>query len=174
MSAAEEAPGFFARVGGVLIAPRATMAEAARAPVGQGTGDVAWLVAARLVATHAPALVRAGLRGVDLGPAAALMGLFGVVQSALPDVLLILVGGVLMSLFSGGAARRAPSLATSLDLAAYAWIPYFAIELLALLVASALGHELSHAQQVAVDAAALLWAAVVWGVALVALRGRAA
>src|SRR5258706_6249118 len=125
---------FVERVGGVLVAPRATLTEAARAPIGQGTADVAWLVAARLVAGHTPELVHAGLRGLDLGPAAGLFGTLAVVQAALPDVVMILVGGVVMSLFSGGAARRAPSLATSLDLAAYAWIPFFALKLIVVLL----------------------------------------
>jgi hypothetical protein len=159
---------FVERVGAVLVAPRRAMREAATAPVGHGSADVAWLIAAKLVAGETPRLARALVRGMEAGPGAALLGLVTTAQQVLPDVLGVLIASVVMSLLSGrgrGGGERA------LDLAAYAWVPYLAVEVAAALAFTALGRPPSDAVSWLVAALGAAWAAMVWALGLAAARG---
>src|SRR3989442_757725 len=74
-----------------------------------------------------------------LGAGAAVRALLQAAASALPDALAILIGAVALSLFGGA---RPGGAARELDLAAYAWIPYLAVRLLAALAATALQRPL--------------------------------
>jgi thiol-disulfide isomerase/thioredoxin len=167
--------GFLRRIGGVVVAPLATMRVLARGGGAKAVADVGWLIALRLVAGELPSLVSAGARTVKLGLGAGLQALLLTVGQIAPDVLGILVAGLLLSLFAGRKrddAGREPERATPYDLAAYAWVPYLAGRLVFVLGAIASGHVPSSAAQRIADVGALAWALVAWVAALVALRER--
>src|SRR5438874_12980977 len=105
---------FLDRIGAVLVSPRDAVRQSA-APA----RDVAWLLVARVVAGETPRLARALVRGWEGNLAAALSGLLQAGSPVLPDLLGILAGAILLSLFAG---RKKPD--HTLDLAAQAWIPY--------------------------------------------------
>jgi hypothetical protein len=157
---------FFSRIGGVLVAPRRTFAQLAD---GQVRGaDVAWLLAAKLLVEDLPALVRAcfvaGEEGVARG---AQLVLVTARNDLLSDILGILIAGVIMSFF---VAKESRGYGRTLELAAYAWIPYLACELVSALFFTARGYlPEPHTQQL-VDGAALAWATVAWTFALLAAR----
>jgi hypothetical protein len=156
---------FFTRVGGVLVAPRATMA---RLVGGEARArDVVFLLLGKLLAGELPSLVRAWLMFRDAGAGAGLQALFMVTRELLPDVLGILIAGVAMSFFVGKESR---GYGRTVDVAAYAWIPYLAFELLAALFFSVRGVLPSPNVQFAVDALAVAWAVAVWTLGLVAAR----
>ena len=157
--------GFFERVGLVLVSPR----EAVRQTVaGRGAGDVAWLLTARVVCGETPRLARALMRLADGEVGPALMGLIGAASAVLPDVLGILIGAILLAFFAG---RQKPD--RTLDVAAYAWVPYLAVELMGALVWTALGREMRPREEMGVDVVAVGWATAVWIVGLIELRRRA-
>jgi hypothetical protein len=156
---------FDGRIGGVLVAPRRTFAALA-AGAARG-GDVAWLLAAKLVASQFPSLVRALSTGRELGALAGVQSFFMVARELLPDVLGILAAGIAMSLFVGKTAR---GYGRTMDLAAYAWVPYVTLELAAALYFTARGYPPTPQKQQLVDAAALGWAVIAWAIALVAAR----
>ncbi len=60
--------------------------------------------------------------------------------------------------------------AASVDVAAYAWVPYLAVELTGALIFTALGRVPSPAARYVTDGIALAWAALVWALGLRALR----
>jgi hypothetical protein len=152
---------FVERVGAVIVSPRRAMRAAAAAPAGQGGRDVAWLIVLRLVAGETPRIARALVRGIESGPATGLSALLSTAGEVLPDVIGILIGAIAMALFAGrGRGERA------LDLAAYAWVPYLAVELGAALLFSALGHEPSAVARHVTDAIAVGWAIAVWAIGL--------
>jgi len=62
--------------------------------------------------------------------------------------------------------------AGAIDLAAYAWVPYLAVELAAALAFTALRRAPSRIEHHAVAALGLAWALAVWIVGLLALRAR--
>jgi hypothetical protein len=157
--------GFLERVGGVLVTPKATLREACQAPLGRGTTDVGWLLLGRLTAGEAPRLARAIVRGLESGPRAAIAGLLLAAQEILPDVLGILIGGVIMSLFL---ARRREQHA--LDLAAYAWIPYLAVELVGALIFTALQRPPWPVERGIIDGVAVAWATAIWALGLRSAR----
>jgi hypothetical protein len=158
--------GFFARVGGVLVAPRRTFARLAAGEA--RTADVAWLLVAKLLAEDLPAMVRAFFVAREESVSNGLQLLLVSVRAVLlRDVLGILVAGVMMSLFVGKAQR---GYGRTLDLAAYAWIPYFTLQLGAALFFTARGHEPAERVQQLVDGIGLLWATVAWTLALLAAR----
>ena len=159
--------GFLDRVGGVLVAPRATLAREMADKAPHGLGDVAWLLLLRVLAGETPRLARAVSLGVDHGVVFGVQAVLAVFQQVLPDVAGILVGALVMSLFAG---RRARPRGHSLDLAAYAFVPYLATEVLAALLFTLRGYEPSLAKQQGVQAAALAWAAFVWTQGLKASR----
>jgi hypothetical protein len=157
---------FVERVGGVLVAPRAAMRAALAAPPGRGAADVALLIALRVVAGETPRLVRAWDALVEHGGRAALMRLVVAVSQVLPDVLGILIGAVTISL---GAGRR-KSGDRGLDLAAYAWVPYLAVQLVFALAFSALRYAPPAWVQTAVAGVALTWSVAVWAIGLACAR----
>jgi hypothetical protein len=161
--------GFVERVGGALVTPRATMRAAATAPPGRGTADVALLIALRVGCGNLPQLLRALFRAVDVSVAAGLRSLLSIVDEALPHVLALLLGGVLMSLFDRR-RRQPPAPASALDVAAYAWIPYLTVELTATLAATAVGRPFSPQARLAIGIVGLCWAAAVWAIGLAARR----
>jgi hypothetical protein len=164
------APATFSeRVGGVLLSPLATLRAVADSPSGRGTSDIAWLIAARLVAGETPRLLRAIFRGLDRGPLVGLQGLLMAAQQVLPDVLGILAAGLLMGLFAGRRPKD-DTRADPLDLAAYAWVPYLTVSLAGSLVFTLLGAPPSPTLRVVMDGAAVAWALVVWTLGLTVLR----
>jgi hypothetical protein len=165
MSARAGRLSFGERIGGVLVAPRATLLRLAAGEA--RAGDVAWLMCGWLVAGWMPLLVRAVLTGAEAGVDAGLFGLLQTFQQLLPDVLGILLAGMLMSLFVPKGAR---GYGRSADLAAYAWVPYLTLQVAGSLVYSALGRGPSPAATQWVTGAALAWAVAVWALALDAAR----
>jgi hypothetical protein len=166
------------RVGGVLVAPRRALALAAEAPAGRGLADVTWLIAAKLVASEAPRLVRAGAKLVGLGVGDGLRAFVDAAAQVLPDAVGVLVASMVMSLLVPASATPAtpePSTklrAGAIDLAAYAWVPYLAVELAAALAFTALRRAPTRIEHGAITAVALAWALAVWVVGLLALRAR--
>jgi hypothetical protein len=164
----DQAPlGFAGRIGGVLVAPRPTLARLAGGEL--RAGDVAWLVLAWLLAAYLPQLVHAGLVGAGIGVDAGLQALLATVSALLPDVLGILVAGMMMSLFLPRAARS-----HGLDLAGYAWVPYLTVQLVGSFVFTLRGRAASPAMQQLVTAIGLGWGVAVWALALSAARDAAA
>jgi hypothetical protein len=161
---------FFERVGGVLVAPRAALSAAAARSDGRGATDAAWLIAAKLLAGELPRLVRAGVRGIELGLGAALQGVLMTLQEALPDVILVMLGGLVMSMFSGPRPAGNQRPAEAIDVAAYAFVPYLAVQLAGALLYTALGHPPSHRATLVLRGVGLVWAAAVWTIGLRELR----
>jgi hypothetical protein len=156
------------RVGLVLVAPR----EAVRQTVaGRGAADVAWLLVARVACGETPRLARALARLVEGEVGPALMGLLAAASAVLPDVLGILIGAILLAFFAG---RQKPrnTIDRTLDVAAYAWVPYLVVELAGALVWTALGREMRPREEIGVDVLAVGWATAVWILGLIELRRR--
>ena len=156
---------FAERLGGVLVAPRTTLLRLADGDA--RAGDVAGLMCAWLVAAYLPLLVHAALLGTEAGFDAGLFALLATFQHLLPDVLGVLVAGIMMSLFVPKGARGYGSVA---DLAAYAWVPYVTVQLAGSLVFSAVGQAPSSLATHCVTGAAVVWAVAVWALALDAAR----
>ena len=151
---------FDERIGGVLAAPRRTFAR-----LGAGEArpsDVAWLVVLRLVAGEVDSLARAVGVAREFGPGAAAQEILAASRPVLPDIVGILAAGVVMQLLSR--SKRA------FDVAAYAWVPYLAVQLAGALVYTALGTAPSAQGRAVIEGVGLAWAAAVWIVALVELR----
>lgn len=165
MSATPARLGLVARVGGVLVAPRATLAQLACGDA--RAGDIALFMCAWLVAGWLPLIVRAGVLGVEAGLDAGLFALMGTFQQLLPDVLGVLLAGIMMSLFVPKSGRGH---GRSADLAAYAWIPYLAVQVTGSLVYSVVGHTPSVLARQIVTGVALAWAVAVWALAVDAAR----
>jgi hypothetical protein len=160
---------FAERIGGALVAPRRAMLDAAEAPPGRGAVDVGWLIFARLIAGEAPRLVRAFARLRAIGLGAGLQSVAGVAGQVLPDVAGVLMASLVMSLFLPASRPSRPS---ALDVAAYAWVPYLAVELAAALAFTALGRAPSPVEKHVTDGLAIAWALGVWVVGLTVLRAR--
>jgi len=162
---------FLERIGAVLLSPRQAVRQIA---AGQGARDVAWLLAARVVAGETPRIARALVRGWEGNLQAALMGLGNAAAAVLPDVLGILIGAILLSLFAGrrrfGPADSPRSPDRTLDLAAQAWIPYLAVELAGALLFTALGRPMRPFEEHAVDVTAVGWASLIWIAGLLELK----
>jgi hypothetical protein len=154
---------FDARIGGVLVAPRRTFARLAAGEA--RAGDVLWLLVARLVAGELDLFARAVRIGREVGIGYGVQTMLAVVATVLPDVVVILVAGILMSLFAPRAAR-------TFDVASYAWIPYLTAELAGALYYTARAELMPERVYVGVQAAGIVWATMVWAIALVALRRR--
>ena len=151
---------FDERIGGVLIAPRATFARLAAGEA--RPSDVAWLVVLRLVAGELDRFARAIAVMREFGVGAAAQEVLMVSSAVMPDVVGILAAGVLMQLFAR--ARNA------FDVAAYTWIPYLAVQLAGALYFSARGHAPSARAHTIVEGAGVAWAVAVWIVALIEVR----
>lgn len=158
---------FSERIGGVLISPMTRLKAAA--DEGRGATDVAILLALKLVAGETPRLAQAVSRGIELGLWSGVIALVSACGQVLPDLLAILVAGMLLSALSpaqtGGRDR-------ALDLAAYAWIPYLSVELVGALYYTALREPPSQTMQTVLLAVGVAWSLAVWLCALVVLRRR--
>lgn len=157
--------GLAERLGGVLVAPRATLLRLADGEA--RAGDVAWLMCGWFVAGWMPLLVRAVLTGAEAGFDAGLLSLMQTFRELLPDVLGIFVAGMVMALFVPKGARGH---GRSADLASYAWVPYVTVQLAGSIAYSIAGRPPSDAAQKWVTGAALAWAIAVWALALDAAR----
>ncbi len=155
------------RVGQALAAPRRAMARTDQE--GGGASDALALLLVKLICVELPALVVAGwamlLGGFDQG-----LRLVGIrMRAALSmDVVLILIGGVLVTLAAGRARRPA----RDFDLACVAWIPVWLVDGAASLAANALGVTVPVWARYALWSAALLWMGALLGAAVVTTRSR--
>jgi len=152
------------RIGGVLAAPRRTFAR-----LGAGEArpsDIAWLIVFRLVSGELDRFARAIGTAREWGIGAAAQEMLVIATAVLPDVVAILAAGMLLQLFSR--SKHA------FDVAAYAWVPYLAVQLAGALLFSALRHSPGPHAQTAMQALGVAWALGVWIVALVELRRRPA
>jgi hypothetical protein len=162
--------GFVDRVGAALVAPRALLGEEATHPRPHGLSDITWLLLFRVVAGELPQLAHAVSLGLDHGVGFGATSALQAFGAVVPDIAGVLVGGLVLSLFVGGQSRPH---GRSLDLAAYAWVPYLAVGAAAALIEGVRGYAPSRRLQTAVQAVALAWAAAVWCVALFSTRGAA-
>ena len=151
---------FDERIGGVLVAPRRTFA---RLVAGEArASDVAWLLVLRLVAGELDRFARALAVAREFGVGAAAQEILMVSSAVLPDVVGILAAGVMLQLFC--------KVKQAFDVAAYAWIPYLAVQLAGALAFTARGYAPSPRVQTIVQALGVAWAAAAWIVALVEAR----
>ncbi len=161
---------FVDRIGLSLVSPREAALEAR-------ASDVAWLLAARVVAGETPRIAQALARGLEGGPMPALMGLLNAASAVLPDVLGILIGAIVLAFF----VRRRPMVDASkagakavadrtLDVAAAAWVPYLFVQLCGALLWSALGRPMHPVEEGVIDALAVGWSGLVWTLGLIELR----
>ena len=151
---------FDERIGGVLAAPGRTFAR-----LGAGAArpsDIAWLLVLRLASGELDRFARAVGMGREWGVGAAAQEFLVIATAVLPDVIGILAAGLLLQLFSR--ARHA------FDVAAYAWVPYLAVQLAGALVFTALHRAPSPNARTVIEGLGLAWALAVWIVALVELR----
>jgi hypothetical protein len=153
-----EALHFDERIGGVLASPRRTLARLAAGEA--RAGDVALLLVAWVAARDLPSLVRATL----VGGAPELLRVFG---AHLPDVLGILVAGVVMGLF---VPRGAEAQRRSFDVAAYAWVPYLVVQLVGSLYYTLRGYPPSELARDVAQLVGVAWGVVVWTIGLLAVR----
>ena len=102
---------FADRIGGILTAPLATLRDAAGE--GRGATDVALLIGFKLVAGSTQELAAALSRGIDTGVVSGLMAAISVLAQVLPDVVAILVGGILLSLLARSISPPTPGFPTS-------------------------------------------------------------
>ena len=151
---------FDERIGGVLIAPRRTFA---RLVAGEArASDVAWLVVFRLVAGELDGLAHAFAVAREIGIGAGAQEVLMVAGAVLPDIVGILAAGLMLQLFCK--ARHA------FDVAAYAWIPYLTVQVVAALAFTATRHAPTPREQSIVQLAGVAWALVAWTIALVEAR----
>jgi len=146
------------RIGGVLLAPRATLLYLNRTRLG-GFADAALLTLGLVVVTALPALVRAALlfeeQGARLAVALALSALLGGLAA---PVVLVLVMAVVLSL----AARRGRSGGRDLDLAALCTLPFVLLRACGGAVALASGIDVQRFGELAglCGSAWILWNAI--------------
>ncbi len=160
---------FLDRVGQALVAPRRAMARVDAD--GGGAADALLLLLCKLVSVELPALVVAGWALV-LGGAGQAMTLLAVrLRAALAmDVILMLAGGVLVTLFAG--RRRSPG--RDFDLACVAWTPVLIVDLAASLGANVLAARVPTWLRSGLWAVALLWMGALLGIAAMQARSREA
>lgn len=161
--------GRVARIGGVLVSPRATLRRVATGGEG-GLSDVALLLGARFLVDEAVSLTRA-LWWLPRGePLAALQGVLHALSRLLPDVVAIVLGALALTLFSGRGRDEAQGRGRELDLAAYAWVPWVAVQVAAMSCYAALGRAPGETERRLVQLAGLAWATALWATALWVLR----
>lgn len=148
------------RIGGVLVAPRATFARLAAGEA--RPSDVALLLVLRLVAGELDRFARAVAVMREFGVGAAAQEILVVSSAVMPDIVGILAAGVLLQLLA-----RAKN---AFDVAAYAWIPYLTVQLAGALFFTARRYAPSPRAHAAVEWAGVAWAVAVWLVALVEVR----
>ena len=156
---------FDARIGGVLVAPRRTLARLAAGEA--RPGDVAWLLVLRLVCGELDRLVRAALLVRDSGLMDGVQYALSTVTTVVPDLFGILLAGLVLGLF---VSRGARGYGRAFDLASYAWVPYLTVTVARALIYTARGYPPSDAADLAFDAFGVGWSAVVWALALLEAR----
>jgi hypothetical protein len=151
---------FDERIGGVLVAPRRTLA---RLVAGEArASDVAWLLVLRLVVGELDKVAHVIATGREFGVGFAAQELLGVAAVVLPDAVGILAAGMMLQLF----ARNK----YAFDVAAYAWIPYLVVTLAGAFYFTLRGYAPSPRASGVIEVAGLAWAIFVWVLALVAAR----
>jgi hypothetical protein len=164
MSEERAALSFVERIGGVLAAPRRTFARLAGGEA--HAADIAWLLAGWLVAGDLPGLARCVVMAHAFDVWTGVQQLLRVVSSALlPSILGVMLAGLLLSLL---APRKRRARADAFDLAAYAWVPYLAVQLAGSLAYSLLGREPGDRARMIVTGVGLVWAVAAWACALLA------
>lgn len=156
--------GFAERLGGVLVRPRAALAEVIASGRG-GVRDVSVLVALKVLAANTVGLGSAVIATPELGVGALLSGLVHAASTAALDVVAIIVGSIVMKLFVSGRTDG-----RELDLAACAWVPWLTVTLLVSLAGSALGRSPRPLETTVIHVVAIGWVAIVWALGLIALR----
>jgi hypothetical protein len=125
-------PGFSERIGRAILYPRQASAALCRGEPG-GLRDAALLFLPRLLAGDVRRLGLQLIQVRDGGVGAALQLVVDAASALLPDVIGILLGGVVMSLLLGERERRLrPGL--TIDLAAEAWLGWLFVHVLAALL----------------------------------------
>lgn len=163
------APGFFARWGLAVAAPRAALTQADQpAEAGRSSGDLLRAIGVLLVAAHTRILVGAAWIGVELGPGAAVPRLLRAVSSA---AMVTLVFVVLAALVITVLAGRRRSLSADFELACVAGLAPVTVALAAS-VAVALGAPAGLMRGPAL-VLALGWGGVIAGFGVARARARA-
>lgn len=120
------------RLGAALVAPRWLAVNLLDHRPGRGSGEVLLLIVLRVLLAESPRLVRAVFVGLGLGWDIGLQTALQVLQGALPLVIAILGGGIVVSFLLGRGRdpRDKPRLADyGADVVAYAAMPYFVLRL---------------------------------------------
>ncbi len=151
---------FEERIGGVLVAPRRTLARLAAGEA--RASDVAWLIVLRLVAGELDRLARAIYVAREIGVGFAAQEVLATASAVLPDVVGILAAGMLLQLLS----RHKHAF----DVAAYAWVPYLAVHVAGALWFTFRQYAPSPRAQLVLELLGLGWALPVWMIALVETR----
>ena len=160
--------GFLDRVGGVLVAPRRTLAGVVEGK--GGLGDVAVLMVLRLLAEQMDVLARAVLGFSMLGARGLMAGIAGAASPLLPELLGILLGAVVIALAPGKLMKGARG--RELDIAGFAWVPFLAVRMVGALVFTGLGRAPVRGEEYAIDGIALAWAGGVLALGILAAQGR--
>ncbi len=122
------AVGFVDRLGLALIAPRRACAISDELRGRAGLSDAFTLLCAKVLCLELPSLVRAVWAMIVNGVGSGATGVGMAIQDAAGvDLILLLAAGLLITI--GAGRRRAPG--RDFDLAAVAWVPYFAIDVTA-------------------------------------------
>jgi len=161
---------FVERIGAALIAPRRALA-AADAPeaAGRSGSDAAALLGLALLALYTRELVVAAWLGIAEGLGVgfdAMLALVG--RSVGSDLVLILAGGVLVTL----AAGRRRAIGRDFDLACVAYVPFVLVKVVASLGLYLAEVRPTRAVTDTIGAVGYGWAAVVLVLAVLAARAR--
>lgn len=131
-------PGFAERIGRAVLFPRQASAALSAGEPG-GLRDAALLFVPRLLAGDVRRLSLELIQLRDGGLSAGLQLLIDAASGLLPDILGILIGGVVMSLLLGKRERQLrPGL--TVDLAAQAWLGWLFVHVLAALLQTIVQH----------------------------------
>lgn len=157
--------GFFALVGGIVVRPRATLAALVE---GQGRlWHVLVLLALWAVARETQLFARAVLGYRFFGVSGVLLTVKRAVEQVLPELLAILLAGLVLELLVRKERQQASRAAV---MAGYVWIPYLVVQLGERFVFSAFGRAPSAGERHGIEALALAWCGLLWLAGLWALR----
>lgn len=158
--------GLVDRVGGILVAPRRTMAGLLAGGRG-GMEDLAILLGLQVLALQLPHLVRVIWFALAVNPRAGLLNLFNLlVQAALVPLLGALVGSMLLGWLSPKEADRS----RNLDLASLAAVPMLVLQVLAGVVLWLLGAAALRTLGLVVLVGGVAWFVVLLALARALLR----